>query len=197
MGWSNNTIKFALLFALLFKPAPTGMSKLLMKAADSSLHLPPTPIAALVVEKFWVRFFFASAGSCKAAPANLPARRLGRPSRVSGETSVVSSASWVPSHRGRPLAMTSMRPSSCRWWWWSLVLRSLTPMLVVTRAPALQMRAVARSSGLPWLWSILDWAQAARWSPKVSRVQSHRQAAEKDDAGSWCRADAKWWLMRG
>ena len=191
MGWSNNTIKFALLFALLFKPAPTGMSKLLMKAAASSLHLPPTPIAALVVEKFWVRSFFASAGSCKAAPANLPARRRGTPSRVSGETSVVSTASWVPFHRGKPLAMPSMRPSSCRWWW--LVLRSLTPMLVETRAPAsLQMRAVARSSGLPWLWSIPDWAQAARWSPKVSRMQWHRQAAEKDDEGSWCCAHVKW-----
>ena len=105
--------------------------------------------AALVVEKFWVCSFFASAGSYKAAPANLPARRLGGLSRVSGETSLVSTASWVPFHRGRPLAMTSMRPSSCRWWWW-LVLRSLTPMLVETRAPAsLQMRAVARSSGLP------------------------------------------------
>ena len=173
MGWSDDTIKFALLFALLFKPAPTGMSKLLMKAAASSLHLPPTPIAkhdppaALVVEKFWGRSFFASEGSCKAAPANLPARRLGTPSRVSGETSAVSTASWVPFHRGRPLAMTSMRPSSRRWWWW-LVLRSLTPMLVATRAPAsLQMRAVARSSGPPWLRRIPDWAQAARWSPKA------------------------------
>ena len=55
--------------------------------------------------------------SCRAAPANLPARRRGWPSRVSGETSVVSTASWAPFHRGRPLAMTSMRRSSC-WWGW-------------------------------------------------------------------------------
>ena len=60
-----------------------------------------------------------------------------------------------------------------------------------------EMRVVARSSGPPWLRSILNWAQGARWSPKVSRMQWHRQAAEKDDEGSWCRAHVKWWLGRG
>ena len=151
MGWSDDTIKFALLFALLFKPAPTGISKLLMKAAASSLHLPPTPIAkhdppaALVVEKFLGRSFFASASSCKAAPANLP------------------------------------RPSSCRWWWWWwwwLVLTSLTPMLVATRAPAsLQMRAVARSTGPPWLRSIPDWAYFAKTPHPLNLDNTKRMLA--------------------
>ena len=47
------------------------------------------------------------------------------------------------------------------------MLRSLTLVLVVTRAPAsLQMRAVARSSGPARLRRTPDWAQAARWSPR-------------------------------
>ena len=72
---------------------------------------------------------------------------------------MVSSARWAPFHRGRPLAMTSMRRSSC-WWGW-LILRSSTLVFVVARAPAsLQMRAVARSSGPPRLRRIPDWAQA-------------------------------------
>ena len=131
-------------------------ARLVMKAAASSLHLPPTSIASTTKRQRY-----------------LPARRLGWPSRVRGETRVVSTTSCAPFQSGRPLAMTSIRRSSC-WWGW-LMLRSLTLALVVSRAPAsLQMRAVARSSGPPRLRRTPDWAQAARWSPRRSRIRCGR-----------------------
>ena len=115
-------------------------ARLLMKAAASSLHLPPTSIASTTKRQRWLwrRSGYVLSlllrASCRAAPANLPARRLGWPSRVRGETRVVSTASWAPFQSGRPLAMTSIRRSSC-WWGW-LMLRSLALVLVATRAPA-------------------------------------------------------------
>ena len=90
--------------------------------------------------------------SCDEHPAELPRRRsprcLGTPSRVSGDTRVVSTASWFPPHKGRPLAMTSILLSS----WRSRCsrLRSTRRVFVVTRAPAsLHMRAAAGSRAPP------------------------------------------------
>ena len=84
---------------------------------------------------------------------------------------------------GRPLAMTSIRRSSC-WWRW-LMLRSLTLVLVVTRAPASRhMRAVAPSSGYRRLRRIPDSAQAARWLPWGFRMRRHRQVREVKGSGS-------------
>ena len=40
-------------------------------------------------------------------------RRRGTPAEVSGETTVASTAGCEPPHNGRPLAITSMRRSSC------------------------------------------------------------------------------------
>ena len=67
---------------------------------------------------------------------------------MSGDTKVVSTASWLPPHIGSPLAMTSIRRSSTldRFW----MLRSASRVLVVTLAPpSLQMRAAALSRGPP------------------------------------------------
>ena len=78
---------------------------------------------------------FLRRASRRAAPAKVPPRCLGAPSRVSGDTRVVSTASWFPPHNGRPLAMTSILLAS----WRSRCsrLRSTTRVFVVTRAPAL------------------------------------------------------------
>ena len=47
-----------------------------------------------------------------------PTWDLGSPVLVSGDTKVVSTASWLPPHIGSPLAMTSMRRSTTldRFW---------------------------------------------------------------------------------
>ena len=46
---------------------------------------------------------------------------------------------------------------------------------VVTLAPvSLQMRAAARSRGVPQLRSALDLGHAARWSPRGSKDRRHR-----------------------
>ena len=41
--------------------------------------------------------------------------------------------------------------------------------------------AAARSSGPPRLRRTPDWAQAARWSPRESKVRRHRQVREEKD----------------
>ena len=69
--------------------------------------LAPVGMIGFNVAKIWCGF--AEEGGCEAVPANLPARRRGWPSRVNGETSVVSTASGAPFLKGTPLAMTSMR----------------------------------------------------------------------------------------
>ena len=100
-------------------------------------------------------------------------RERATPLAVSGDTMVVSTASCAPFHKGKPLAMTSMRRSSKRA---TATFRSRTSVLQVTRAPAsLQTRAAARSSGHPRLRKAPDLAQAARWSPRGSRGRRHRQ----------------------
>ena len=94
-------------------------------------------------------------------------RERASPAAVSGDTMVVSTASWAPFHKGSPLAMTSMRRSSKRE---TATLRSRTRVFVVTRAPASRhTRAAARSSGQPRLRSAPDREHAARWSPRGSR----------------------------
>ena len=74
---------------------------------------------------------------------------------------VVSTASWAPPEMGRPFAITSMRRSSCLWMW--SMFKSVSKVLVVTRAPA--CRAAARSRGVLPFRRIPDCAHAARWSP--------------------------------
>ena len=86
---------------------------------------------------------------------------------------MVSMASWTPPQRGSPLAMTSILRSSCRWM--LSMFKSMSRVLVVTRAPASrQTRAAAFSSGTPRDRSTPAWAQAERWSPKGSRMRRHR-----------------------
>ena len=93
--------------------------------------------------------------------------RPGMPRRRMG---MVSTASCAPCHKGKPLAMTSMRRSSNRL---TMMLRSV---LVVTRAPASRhTRAAARSNGHPRLRRAPDLAQAARWSPRGSRGRAGGQ----------------------
>ena len=148
--------------------------------AASSLHLPPVsmPRTTSRHRRLWrssgyVRSFLRRA-SINAVPAYCPALRRGCPSLVSGETMVVSTASWAPPQTGRPFAITSMRRSFCRWMWSRF--KSVSRVLVVTRAPASRhMRAVARSKVVLRFRRIPDCAHAARWSPKVSRVRRHRQ----------------------
>ena len=95
---------------------------------------------------------------------------------IHGDTKVVSTASCAPPppHNGSPLAITSILLSSCR----SMCsrLRSLSRVLLVTRAPASrQTRAAARSKGTPLPRKTPAWAHAARWSPSGSRMRRHRQ----------------------
>ena len=91
---------------------------------------PPPSIAKTTKRQRWLLrssgyvFSLLLRASCKAALANLPARRLGWPSRVRGETRVASTASWAPFQSGKPLAMTSVRRSS--YWWRWLMLTSST-----------------------------------------------------------------------
>ena len=89
---------------------------------------------------------------------------------VRGDTRVVSTASCAPPHHnGSPLAITSVLLSSCR----SMCsrLRSLSRVLLVTRAPASrQTRAAARSKTTPLPRETPAWAHAARLSPSGSRM---------------------------
>ena len=99
---------------------------------------------------------------------------------------VVSTANWAPPQSAKPLAMTSMRRSSM--WWTCWTLRSASRVWVVTRAPASRHTlAAVRSSGPPRLRSAPDWAQAARWSPRESKVRRHRQVRANSGRGSRSR----------
>ena len=60
-------------------------------------------------------------------------------------------------------------------------------MWVVTRAPASRHTlAAARSSGPPRLRSTPHWAQAARWSPRESKVQTVEVAVYACKMGPKC-----------
>ena len=68
------------------------------------------------------------------------------------------------------------------------MLRSASRVWVVTRAPASRHTlAAARSSGPPRLRRTPDWAQAARWSPRESKVRRHRQVRANSGRGSRSR----------
>ena len=92
-------------------------------------------------------------------------------------------------HRGNPFAMTLIFLSS----WRSMCsrLRSTKRVFVVTRAPASRhMRPAARSKGPPRARrNSPDCAQAARWSPRESKVRRHRQ--KRADKGSGRRKRLK------
>ena len=101
----------------------------------------------------------ARSATRKAAPAARPLSRRGMPAAVRGDTRVVSTASCTPPHKGRPLAMTSMRLSS---WRTGTTLRSRTRACIATVAPASRHTlAAARSSGPPRERSTPDRGQAA------------------------------------
>ena len=102
-----------------------------------------------------VRSFLLLA-SCNVARANRPARLRGCPSRVRGETRVMSIASCVPPHKVRPLAVTSMRRPSGRVE--CSMRKSVSRVLVVIRAPA-SRHILAVAPAHPGLGT------AARWSP--------------------------------
>ena len=160
-----------------------------MNVAASWLHLPPTSMARTtnLHRRDWrssgyVRSLLRRA-VWMAAPRYVPPCRRGCPSRVNGETNVVSIANWAPPHRFKPLAMTSIRLSS--WRRRCSRLRSATRVLVVTRAPASQqMVAAARSKGTPRPRKIPACGHAARWSPKGSRVRRHRHWRADKGRGS-------------
>ena len=89
-------------------------------SADSWLHRPPTssPMTtsrnlAEASNSGYVRCLFCRA-VCSAAAAYRPPLRRGSPAAFSGDTRVVSMASWDPCHNGSPFAMTSMVRSSMR-----------------------------------------------------------------------------------
>ena len=154
-----------------------------MKEAASSLQRPPTSIPRTTKQH---REFRRSSGQARslALRASWSVQR-GSPARVS-DTKAVSTANWATPQSAKPLAMTSMRRSSM--WWTCWTLRSASRVWVVTRAPASRHTlAAARSSGLPRLRSAPDWAQAARWSPRESKVRRHRQVRANSGRGSRSR----------
>ena len=106
----------------------------------SVLHRPPTSSANTTrrhlpapTNSGYVRSLLRRA-VWRAVPAYWPPRRRGCASLVSGETRVVSTASWAPCHKGSPFAMTSMVRSSKRCT--AGMLRLLSLVCMVTRAPA-------------------------------------------------------------
>ena len=106
----------------------------------SVLHRPPTSSANTTrrhlpapTNSGYVRSLLRRA-VWRAVPAYWPPRRRGCASLVSGETRVVSTASWAPCHIGSPFAMTSMVRSSKRCT--AGMLRLLSLVCMVTRAPA-------------------------------------------------------------
>ena len=66
--------------------------------------------ASSVLQQFWIGSFLIPPGILQGC--SCVSRDLGSPERVSGDTKVVSTASWFPPHMGNPLAITSMRRSS-------------------------------------------------------------------------------------
>ena len=95
------------------------LAKSRTKVTASALQRPPVSIPSTTslarpdpVNSGYVRDF-AWRASRKAAPAVWRWCLRGWPAAVKGETNVVSTASCEPFHKGRPLAMTSMRLSSC------------------------------------------------------------------------------------
>ena len=97
---------------------------------------------------------------CVSLVATWLARRIQR--RDQGSVNCEMDAPPRP-HAGRPLAMTSMRPSSGRATW---TLRSRSSTEVATVAPASrQTRAAARSRDAPPARKWPDRGHAARWSP--------------------------------
>ena len=139
------------------------------KVAASVLQRPPSSSATTVSRQRpdphnsgYVRSLARRAVK-SAAPAVAPATLRGSTAAVRGDTSVVSTASCAPPHSGRPLAMTSMRLSSCRM---GSTLRSRTSTLRATAAPASRhILAAARSRGPPRARRTPERGQAARWSP--------------------------------
>ena len=117
----------------------------------------------------------------KAAPAVRPQRRRGAPVEVSGATRVVSTATWPPFQRARPLAMTSILRSSGLP---GSTFKSRKRTRCWTEAPALQQtRAAARSRGPPRERSTPKRGHAATWSPRTSKPRRHRQAAGARGSG--------------
>ena len=108
----------------------------------------------------WVRSLRRLAWTM-AAPS-VPAHwRLAGPFLDSGETSVVSMASWAPWNSGNPSATTSMRRLSASRGGRSM---SCTRTWVETRAPASrQTRAAALSNGNPRRPRTPACGHAARW----------------------------------
>ena len=121
--------------------------------------------------------------SCKAALANLPARRLGWPSQVRGETRVASTASWAPFQSGKPLAMTSVRRSSY-WWRWLMLTSSSLGVCSDSGAGFHTDASSCSFQRPPTAAEDPDWAQAARCSQRGFRMRQHRQVQEVKGSGS-------------
>ena len=117
----------------------------------------------------------------RAAPASVLHLGCGRPSLRTGETSVVSTASWAPPHSRKPEATTSsLLPSAVG----SARFRSRTNTLVETLAPAsLHILAAALSNAAPRCASTPAVEHAARWSPSGSKKRRHQQREPERGSG--------------
>ena len=117
---------------------PLCCASSLMKEIVSSLHLPPTssPKTTSLQRRLRSNSGYVCSlrrrASQRAVPLKVPRLWRGTPSRVSGETSVVSTANWFPPHSGNPFAVTTILLSS----WRSMCsrLRSTKRVFVVTRS---------------------------------------------------------------
>ena len=136
--------------------------------------------AAIAPMELRVRVSLRRLAVSRAAPSTLAHRGCGVPSRRSGETNVVSTASWAPWKSGNPSTTTSILRLSngfgaARSMSWTLT-------FVDTRPPAsLQTRAAADSNAKPLEPNTPATAHAARWWPLESSGRPHRQ--ERLDKG--------------
>ena len=123
--------------------------------------------------------FALSDGGASSMPHRLPRHNecVASPSRLKGETNVVSSAIWAPLP-GRPPGATATKSKS----------RTIT--FVVIRAPASrQTRAAAFSRANPRRPNTPPCAQAARWWPRTSRRRHTGRSARKGYGEPTMQAD--------
>ena len=114
------------------------------------------------------------------------------PSRVTGETKVVSTAACAPCQSGRPLASTSMRRASSAG---TSTFMSRSRTLEATRAPASRhTRAAAHSSGAPRAprgagrTVIAQWVQGAAAPASAWRHgQWLTESPQRQDPHAWAR----------
>ena len=114
-----------------------------------------------------------SCGQWQCRPGEEANKSGRRPSRVTGLTSVASTASCAPCQSGRPLQTTSMRRAS---WTGTSMFMAASATLRPIRAPASwQTQVMARSRRKAREASTPDVEHAARWSPDASSAPRQEQ----------------------